>query len=181
MTFFIGELKTVSCRQGEGVVTPVLICFVEVKDELGWTLSLVIVGNAEYLLLSRSVHTVITYHCPNKLKGEKVYSSFSVPFCSDLRVLFLDSFCSFILRASIRLFPFLSTSANSVSAVDRHYLFCLITPCRVSNRPQGKPVFFGQDRALGPNHCQQGEQFGWQGPYLQIGEPQLHLAVFFRQ
>lgn len=49
------------------------------------------------------------------------------------------------------------------------------------NHPQGKPVFFGQDTALGQNHCQQGEQFGWQGPYLQIGEPQLHLAVFFRQ
>lgn len=29
------------------------------------------------------------------------------------------------------------------------------------------------------NHCQQGEPFGWQEPYLQIGQPQLHLAVFF--
>lgn len=39
--------------------------------------------------------------------------------------------------------------------------------------PLGKMEF------LGSNHCQQGEQFGWQGPYLQIGQPQLYLAVFF--
>lgn len=45
--------------------------FVKVKDELH-ELCLVIVDNIEYLLDSRFMCTVITYHCPTKLKGEKV-------------------------------------------------------------------------------------------------------------
>lgn len=75
LTFFISKVFVSFhnvTKSRDGVRTPGLV---KVKDELH-ELCLVIVDNTEYLLDSRFMHTVITYHCPKKLKGEKVYSSF---------------------------------------------------------------------------------------------------------
>lgn len=59
--------------------------------------------------------------------SQKNAKQLSGSLSSDLKAFFPD-ICSFILGASIRLLPFLSTSANWVSAVDKHCLFCVTTP-----------------------------------------------------
>lgn len=72
----------------------------------------------------------------------------------------------FILGASICLYPFLSTSASSMSAEDRHCLFCLNNPLLGCKPPPREVcVLWARHEFRPQNHRQQGEQFGWQQPH----------------